>query len=149
APRDLLGRALARSLFTRDPQHHRWKPARTVSFHSGNSSVDVSREAVDDAAIRRLWLRRRCQRQIQVPAFKWSNGIVRRIRLAYEDGKGLEPPAGVGRGGKSRSRHRHAARHEKIIVRHPAGLIFYIHDDKPHRLYFAGNVYRRRQETKC
>ena len=98
----------------------RARPARHVSVHARHSADDVSRTAVDDAAVRRLRDRRGIESAISVPSRPRRHWAERRVRSADADGLRLGSCAGRRRGRARRCRDRFDRGHGGALRRHSA-----------------------------
>ena len=84
------------------------------------SILDVPRQALDDAAVRRLRYGRGDERALPLPARSRADRTVDGVRHADADGLRLRPRALARRGRTRRRGGRLARRHENTLRRHPA-----------------------------
>ena len=104
--------------------------SRRLSLHARRLPVDVPREAVDDAAVRRLRHRRGDERALPLPARARPDGPLDRLRHADPDGLRLGSSA-LARRGRARGRGgRLARRHGDALRRDPARRGLDVDDDQ-------------------
>ena len=103
---------------------------RRVSLHARRLPVDVPRQALDDAAVRRLRHRRGDERALPLPARARADGALDGLRHADADGLRLRPRA-LARRGRARGRRDRLARgHGDALRRHPARRGLDVDDDQ-------------------
>ncbi len=120
-----------------------------LSVHARRVSVDVSRTAVDDAAVRRL---RHCggdERAFPLSARARTDGIVDGVRHADVDGLRLRSRALARRGRTRRRRGRFARRYAYVVLRHPARRRVDVDDDQLAGRDVAGVLRVRRRRAGC
>ena len=136
AGRALLDDLGARERAARDAGHGRGRlrprprlPGR-LSVHARRLSVDVPRQALDDAAVRGLRHRRGDERALPLPARPRPDRALDRLRHADADGLRLRPRA-LARRGRPRGRGDRLARgHGDALPRHPARRGLDLDDDQ-------------------
>ena len=117
--------------------------------HPRHPPDDVSRQALDDAPVRRLRQRRRHQRAVQVPARARADRALGRVRLSDPDGLRLRPSAVGGRGGQVRRRHLEPGRHGDAVRRDPARPGLDLDDDQRPGRDAVLLLRRRRREARA
>ena len=120
---------------TRAPRYRRparsgsWL-ARLVSVHSRDSSDRISRQALDDAPVRRIWQRHGHERALQVPARSRTNGSFSRVRFSDADGLRLGSSSLRRRSGQVRSSDLEPRRHGNAVRRNSARQSIHVDDDQ-------------------
>ncbi len=94
--------------------------SRRASVHARRLSVDVPRQALDDAAVRGLRHRGGDERALPLPARPRPDGALDRLRHADADGLRLRPRALARRGRPGGRRDRLARGHADALPRDPA-----------------------------
>ena len=105
------------------------RPGR-VSVHARHPPHRLSRQAVDDAPVRRLRQRARHERALQVPARARTDRALRRVRFPDADGLRLRPSALGGRSRQVRRRDLEPRRHGDAVRRHSARQGLDVDDDQ-------------------
>ena len=118
-----------------------------VSVHARHPSHRLSRQAVDDAPVRRLRQRARHERAVQVPARARPDGAVHGVRLPDADGLRLGPSALGGRSRQDGRRDLEPRRHGSAVRRHPARQGLDVDDDQRAGDHPLGVLHRRRREA--
>ena len=116
--------------------------SRAIPLHARRAGHDVSRPAVDDAAIRRHGRRRRIEPPLQVSAEPGHNRAERGFRSADADRAGFRQCARHGRSRQSRRGDRLHRGHDAPVRRHQPGEDLHLDDHQRHRRDSAGAVYR-------
>ena len=136
------GRALLDDLRPRERAARRRPTRSTVDYdrdlgypgrlpvHARRLSVDVPRQALDDAAVRRLRHRGGDERALPLPARPRPDRALDRVRHADADGLRLGPRALAGRGRPRGRRDRLARGHGDALPRHPARRGLDLDDDQ-------------------
>ena len=110
--------------------HARPQPSRRVSLHPRHPSDRLPRQALDDAAVRRVRHAGRDQRALQGAARGRRHRPERRVRSADADGPRSRSRA-VARRSREVRRQRHVARrHGAAVRRHPARRHHDVDDDQ-------------------
>src|SRR5207237_413260 len=99
--------------------------SRRLSLYARRLPVDVSREALDDATVRRLRHRGGDERPLPLSARARPDGLVDGVRHAHADGPRLRPRAVAGRGRPRGCRDRLPRRHADALRRHPVSISGY------------------------
>ena len=94
--------------------------SRRLPVHARHPRDRLPRQALDDAAVRRVRHARSDQRALSAPARSRRHRPQRRVRSADADGPRSRPSAVAGRGGEVRRVGRVAGRHGDAVRRHPA-----------------------------
>ena len=110
----------------------RARPQRSgrVSLHARHPPDRLPRQALDDAAVRRLRHAGGDQRALQDAAGGGRHRPERRVRSADADGPRSGPRALARRGRQVRRQHRVARRHGAAVRRHPARRHHDVDDDQ-------------------
>ena len=104
----------------------------------------VSRAAVDDAHVRRLWYRRGDQRPLQIPHGAWGNRAQCCLRYAHPYGIRHRCPTGRGGVWQVWRGDLLPRRYGGAFQWHPPGPGNHIDDHKQPRMRDLGHVHRRR-----
>ena len=118
-----------------------------IPVHARHSSDRLSRQAVDDAPVRRLRHRARHQRALQVPARAGTDRALGRVRFPDADGLRLRPSALGGRSRQVRRRDLEPRRHGDAVRRHPARQGLDVDDDQRAGGHPLRVLRRRRREA--
>ena len=126
----------------------RTRRARRVSLHARHPADDVSRPALDDAAVRRVRHGRGIQRALPLSAGAGRQRPQRRVRPADADGLRLRPSARRRRSRPRRRRDRFDRRHGGAVRRHPARSRLDVDDDQRDGDHPAGALRRGRAAAR-
>ena len=122
---------------------------RRVSVHPRHPADDVSRPAVDDAAVRGLRDGGGIERALPVSARAGRQRPERRVRPADADGLRLGPSARRRRGRPRRRRDRFDRGHGDALRRHSARPRLDVDDHQRDRHHPAGALHRRRADARA
>ena len=124
------GRPALRARLARARPRARPRPAGHLSLHARGLPLDVPREALDDAPVRRLRHGRGDERALPLPARPRPDRPLDRVRHADADGLRQRPSALARRGRPRGGRDRLARGHGDALRRHPARRGLDLDDDQ-------------------